>query len=219
MTHYKLPTWIGRLVPGASTADSRYSQRFSRPGDALREQYGNIDWYRDLDRLSERRNAIPSTRGILCCNDLPFGCSLADLKKRIGEPQERARSVNEFVDMVVVYREKFSGYKVKSEFHFSRGRLFYFNRLFSHLSGDQPQTVIRLLIDKYCPGRKVNFQEDKIIDQDGNEIIVSHNIVLSLEYIAKRSQAFSEIVAPQEPLAPEKQERSDRTFDALFKNL
>ncbi len=194
---------------------NRYFYHRRRPKD----KYEYLTPYQSLCLLSENRASLPWNHEISCGDHIGFGSSAAAFKLRIGKPQQEFKSVNKLTNMLLVYRHKINNYKIKSEFHFSGDRLFYFNRTFSYLSQIQKQKLPNVLMEKYNSGNPIDFLNQKIVDLNGNEIIISHNIVLSLDYIGKQEAAWLYILNDLKNASSNISENAERESERLYHNV
>lgn len=208
-----LPAVFTRLIGRHGSGHESY---FS---DQLKDKYENLSAYFNLCALSSSRRSLQSTRPILCCDALPFGCSAGEFVKHLGKPQHQIKCPNDVTDLLFVYRQQWSSFKVKSEFHFARHGLFYFNRTFPHLSPGQKQELLRVIDEKYYGGKPVIFAEDKIVDMAGNEILVSQNLVLSIDYLGTKDPACTRILETMSLSRRIKQEQADRRLAHLYQHL
>lgn len=208
-----IPAVLGRLI-----GRHRYG-RESYFSDQLKDKYENLSAYFNLCSLSAVRSSVSSGRQIRCCEDLTFGCSPGAFIRCFGKPQHRIKSPNELTDLLLVYRQQWNSYKVKSELHFARQGLFYFNRTFPHLSQAQKQELLAVLTDKYHDGALVDFAAEKLVDPAGNEIIVSQNLVLSIDYLGKQDPACKELLDAIGRSRLVKQQQVDRQVANLYHHL
>jgi hypothetical protein len=208
-----IPALITRLLRPRSYGHESY---FS---DQLKDKYENLSAYLNLCSLSSTRTAVDSVRQILCCDELHFGCSSGAILKCLGKPQHQLKCPNDLTDLLLVYRQQWNSYKVKSEFHFARHGLFYFNRTFPHLSQTQKQELLRVIADKYHGGEPISFAAEKLVDAIGNEIIVSQNLVLSIDYLGKQDPACAELLETIGRSNLIKQQQADRRLAHLYHHL
>ncbi|EGV18158.1 hypothetical protein [Thiocapsa marina] len=208
-----IPEVLGRLIG---------YHRYGRGGyfsEQLKDKYENLAAYFNLCSLSALRSSVSSRRQICCCDDLTFGCSPGAFVRCFGKPQHRIKGPNELTDLLLVYRQQWHSYKVKSELHFARQGLFYFNRTFPHLSQAQKQQLLLVLADKYHDGEPVDFTTEKLVDPVGNEIIVSQNLVLSIDYLARQGSSCVELVETIRRSQLIKQRQADRQLSKLYHHL
>ena len=136
-----------------------------------------------------------------------------------GKPQHQLKCPNDLTELLLVYRQQWNNFKVKSELHFARQGLFYFNRTFPHLSQAQKQELLLVLADKYNDGEPVDFSAEKLVDPVGNEIIVSQNLVLSIDYLARQGTACVELVETIRRSQLVKKRQVDRQLAHLYNHL
>lgn len=208
-----IPEVLGRLIGRHRYGCESY---FS---DQLKDKYENLSAYFNLCSLSSLRSAVSSGRQIRCCDDLVFGCSPGAFVRCFGKPQHQIKSPNDLTDLLLVYRQQWNSYKVKSELHFARHGLFYFNRTFPHLSQAQKQELLAVLADKYHDGESVDFAAEKLVDPVGNEIIVSQNLVLSIDYLDKQGPSCTELLEILGRSRLVKQQQVDRQLAHLYHHL
>ncbi len=208
-----IPDVLGRLI------GRRRHDRESYFGDQFKDKYENLSGYFNLCSLSSLRSAVSSGPQVRCCEDLTFGCSPGDFVRCFGKPQHRLKCLNDLTELLLVYRQQLNSYKIKSEFHFARQGLFYFNRTFPHLSQAQKKELLLLLADKYHDGKPVDFSAEKLVDPFGNEIIVSQNLVLSIDYLARQGSACVELVETIGRSQIGQQRQADRQLAHLHHHL
>lgn len=187
--------------------------------ERLIDKYEDFSAYFNLCSLSASRSAVSSSRRISCCEDLTFGCSPGAFLRCFGKPQHHIKRPNDLTDLLLVYRQQWNSYKVKNEFHFARHGLFYFNRTFSHLSQAQKQELLKVLADKYHDGESIDFATEKLVDPVGNEIIVSQNLVLSIDYLDKQGATCTGLLDTIGRLRLVKQQKVDRQLAHLYHHL
>lgn len=217
MLSYGLKTWMNRLL-GRTFRRGLGNYAHRHYIDVLKEKYESTSSYSDLCAIADKRTPIRASCNIRCHEDLGCGCSLRGLAARIGKPHDRIYRLNELTEVLAIYRFQWSGYKVRNESHFSKDGLFYFNRTFSHIAREEVQPLLKTLEDKYCGGQSIDFQKEKIVDEQGSEIVINRNLVLSLDYLCKSSPAFAALRTLQErEEMPRNPARHD--LDMLYRRL
>lgn len=208
-----IPEVLGRLIGRHKYGCGSY---FS---EQLKDKYENLSAYFNLCALSALHSAVSSGRQIRCCEDLTFGCSPKAFIRCFGKPQHQIKYPNVLTDLLLVYRQQWNSYKVKSEIHFARQGLFYFNRTFPYLSQAQKQELLAVLADKYHDSESVDFGTEKLVDPVGNEIIVSQNLVLSIDYLDKQGPACRELLETMGRSKLVKQRQVERQLTHLYDHL
>ena len=74
-------------------------------------------------------------------------------------------------------------------------------------------------MEKYNSGNPIDFLNQKIVDLNGNEIIISHNIVLSLDYIGKQEAAWLYILNDLKNASSNISENAERESERLYHNV
>lgn len=185
----------------------------------LKDKCEDLSSYQHIYLLSELRKSLPWNHHIYCSGHVGFGCSVTEFKRQIGRPQQEFKCVNELTSTLLVYRYQIYDYKLKSEFHFSGDSLFYFNRTFSYLSQIQKQKLPIILMGKYNSGNPIDFANQKIVDLSGNEIIISHNIVLSIDYVGKQESVWLDILNNLKSASSNISNQAEHESDRLYHNV
>lgn len=79
--------------------------------------------------------------------------------------------------------------------------------------------LLRAIEEKYYGGKSVLVAEDKIVDASGNEILVSQNLVLSIDHLGTQDPACTRILETMGRSRRIKQNQAERRSAHLFHHL
>ncbi|NEX18351.1 MAG: hypothetical protein C1943_17530 [Halochromatium sp.] len=124
---------------------------------------------------------------------LPFDSSARELSSKLGKPSLRLLPQHALTEELIFYRKRVSGIQVRFEFHFHRGGLFYAKRVYRNPTDKDCYLIIDNIRKKYLGETDFDPESDKIIDAQGNELMISRNQHLSIDYLYAQGPAFGMI--------------------------
>lgn len=94
---------------------------------------------------------------------------------------------------ILVYKQNFGGYRVKSEFHFYGNKLFYMNYSFPYITDLEQSEIMDVILEKYLiPAQEaMNMLGNYIIDSQGYVISFRKDLIFSLNYYNTTSDFFT----------------------------
>ncbi|WP_200348310.1 hypothetical protein [Halochromatium glycolicum] len=168
---------LGKLLDGHSRSRSRTGEPSA--GDLAVVQNDSAV-YQTLCEASVMRMPKRTSAIIKPYPGIQFDCTPDDLLKALGEPELNLYTPQEHL---LFYRLKRAGYKLRTEFHFHRSRLFYARRTFEQINLVDKDEVVAALRAKYLKDSLFDPEEEKILDPHGNEILVRTSSDLQLDYL------------------------------------
>lgn len=93
---------------------------------------------------------------------------------------------------ILVYKQNFGGYRVKSEFHFYGNKLFYMNYSFPYITDLERSEIVDVILEKYhIPVHEaMNMFSNYIVDSQGYVISFRNDLIFSLNYYNTASDFF-----------------------------
>ncbi|NEX18353.1 MAG: hypothetical protein C1943_17540 [Halochromatium sp.] len=163
--------------------------------EQLLDDYYHISVYQSLLKKACTLAERVTHAAIMPYPNLAFGSSEWELKKRLGKPNLKLSPENALSEQLYLYRRLIAGYKVRFEFHFYQGALFYAKRVFRHTSREENDLIIENVRKKYLDDTEFNHRQAKIVDHQGNELIINTGVYLSLDYLNMQGPAFAQLRA------------------------
>lgn len=110
---------------------------------------------------------------------------------RYGSPS-RYISAETGHNKILIYKLELGGYRVKSEFHFYRNKLFYVSHSFPYIVAKEFPEIIKVILEKYqIPEIEAkNIFTSYIIDSKENVISFRNDMIFSLNYFNPASDFF-----------------------------
>ncbi|MCF7990515.1 MAG: hypothetical protein K9M02_08740 [Thiohalocapsa sp.] len=180
---------FGKLI-GGSVKDGLTHHDYNGSTQRLRDDYDSPSAYAALCALSDTRGARKAATTIPCYDALPFGASLAALRGVAGRPQQQVAYPNQVAQAILVYRYRIQDYKCRLEAHCGSDGVFYVQRLYRHLSTAQHEALLKIIKNKYHRGEAIDFSTEKLVDDAGNEVLVTDDVSLSIHYIGRGTPAL-----------------------------
>ncbi|MBK5940043.1 hypothetical protein [Halochromatium roseum] len=161
------------------------------------ERYLHFSHYQSIVKDSRMRRP-KRTRSIINPHpNLDFASSTRDLIRKLGQPSLKLSPQNTSSEQLYLYRREISGYKVNFEFHLHEDQLYYTRHIFRHTSAKETELIIKAIGKKYSEDATFNDRQDKIIDQQGNELIINRGLYLSIDYLYAQGTTLREFQAPE----------------------
>jgi len=159
----------------------------------LLEHYFHVAVHQGLLDRSLLLKAKPTHSLINPYPKLPFDSSARELTSKLGKPSLRLLPQHALTEELLFYRKRVSGIQVRFEFHFHRGGLFYAKRVYRQTTDEEYHFIIDNIRKKYLSETDFDPESDKIIDVQGNELMISRNKHLSIDYLYAQGPAFGKI--------------------------
>jgi hypothetical protein len=162
--------------------------------DRIREQYECVSAYTSAFQLSE---SLPVRQGIASARvrgPIGLGASRRACTAALGKPQQRIERINPITDAIHIYRYRSGNYRYRDELHFSMDRLFYFARLYYLSTERDLKYVMTTIAEQYLGCAGLEGAREKIVDPDGNDILVTASLpALHLQYLGRSMETIERL--------------------------
>jgi hypothetical protein len=171
-------------------------QPFSQSSsEKIREQYDCVSAYRSVFQLSDSLEGRQGIAPARIRGSIGLGASRKECKGVLGKPPQRIERVNPITDAIHVYRYQAGNYRYRDELHFSMEKLFYFARIYYFSSDSDLTSVLNSLAQQYLGCSELGGTLAKIVDPDGNDILVTANLpALHLQYLGRRLETIERLL-------------------------
>ncbi|MEN7546713.1 hypothetical protein AAG747_02260 [Rapidithrix thailandica] len=176
--------------------------------ERIAESYKNPKTYIELCKKSTQKNSIRTDKIMSSASRPHFGNTEQEVKKILGKPIINFKQGLPLKTSIFFYKMLIGGFRVKCEFHFSEEKLFLYKYTFPHLPVPNQQEVQSILQEKYL-NQAIDFKSQKIIDSQGNVILVEDSVEYEIYYFDSTHSLFhkAEIIIQNEINKKEEQQR------------
>ena len=181
-------------------------------------EYDNLEFFNDLINSTNRQTYRTSTE-IIFRNEISFGSGYDAVLNELGKPDCTYHKADDFNYKILFYRFKLGGHKTKCELHFMDDKLFFFNYIFSYVSGNDKKDLIQLLSAKYLNSENLSITECKVFDESDNFIIVEDSTDFFVRYMWGNKEIMKKIQKIFESAKRKNDQRIKLRYQELYQNL
>jgi len=165
--------------------------------EQLLGKYNNIENYLQVYKDALEKKKICTSNEIFLKNNLEFDCTINKAERLYDKPHYVIKNTTDHNINILFYRLLIGGQKVKCEMHFYEKRLFFFNYTFSYVTDPDKELIIKVIHNKYLSD-SFDYQNENIIDKNGNIITINESHGLVINYIASTHKFFKEVTSLME---------------------
>ena len=166
--------------------------------EQILNSYCGIDPYVTLYEEAEEKNNIHTDVLINGNDKLCLGSKLNNVKKLLGKPQFHIKNDQAFNVEILFYKIIKGKHKIKYTLHFVDNTLFFINYTFSYLTDKEKQLTLKIFQDKYLNTNLFDTCNKKIMDRQGNIIMVEDKTDFIINYIATENIIYKDAIVSKE---------------------
>lgn len=181
-----------------------YEQIFNR--------YKKKESYLEIIHQLEQQKSKKTDADIKLYNTISdFNVSPKEVIAKFGKPNFKAiQKRKKITTDILLYRRYLGKHKTKIELHFYKKKLAYFCYRLSYLDEKETKEIQHILHEKYLGSKKIDFDNNYIIDRHDNVIQLYRDGDLLIRYISTSNALFTDLKSNQE-----KQEKLSKKTEAI----
>lgn len=182
---YKIKSEFYKLSRRSSYCQSSFYYK------QLVEKYNNYDFHMESYRKAKQKNNLYTNNEILYNTKISFGCTISDTREIFGAPLFSTQSDTFNPLTVLFYKILLGGHKVRCEMFFWEEKLYSLNYTFPYLSSKEKNDIVKIIQNKYL-NCSIDFVNQKIVDGDGNIIMINDIYTFEIYYSVSSNIIFRE---------------------------
>ena len=166
-------------------------------------KYQDLIEYKYLHNNSRRLNQIETKNSISLVKNLKLGDSINEVRKQFSvSPYVNSYKSKGLKRIILLYKIKSAGQKVKIEAHFYKNKLFFSKYTFSQVSESEQNNLVGLFGEKYGV-KSLDFENKNIIDASNQCVKINTGSELSINYIQLENPFFEKMQSKMEIIPSE----------------
>lgn len=184
----------------------------------LVDKYNNYDFYMESYRKAKEKKDLYTNNEILYNTKIKFGCTISDTREIFGTPLFSNQDDTFNPITVLFYKTLIGGHKVRCEMFFWKEKLYSLNYTFPYLSNKDKKDIISVIQNKYL-NDSIDFTNQKIVDQNGNLIMINDVNSFEIYYSVPTNIIFREATTLFEANMTNRINKEKRKAKQLYNRL